>query len=256
MGTEIRVHQFGVFKQVDNIIQGVFARSGGTSKKPFDSLNVGMNSGDDSSAIAVNRKRIIMKLGMKPLIFLNQVHGDTVKVLKKDDPQFSLEFEPGEETYTADAIITDMTDVFLVIQVADCQAVMLADPKKGVVANIHSGWRGSIKNIIGKCVMRMNESFNCSPSDIIAGISPSLGPCCAEFVNYKKEIPKDLWCYKQEDKDYFDFWKMSEKQLISAGVKAQNIENMNICTRCNTNVFYSYRAQKATGRFACVIATI
>jgi YfiH family protein len=254
MADDIRIHQFGLLNRLDNIVHGVFARQGGISSPPFDSLNVGMNTGDNPDAIAENRKRIILKMGMKPLIFLNQIHDDTIKVLKKDDPQFSVEFEPGKEVYTADAVVTDMKGVFLVIQVADCQSVMLADPEKEVVANIHSGWRGSVKNIIGKCISRMQDSFGCRPKDIVAAISPSLGPCCAEFINYKDEIPKELWGYKQEDRDYFDFWEMSENQLIAAGVQKRNIENMKICTKCSTKDFYSFRARRETGRFACVIA--
>lgn len=254
--TDIKVYEFDGFKKDSNIVHGVFARFGGTSTKPFDSLNIGMNSGDETSAIEKNRKLIILKMGMKPLIFLNQVHSDEIKILRKDDASFSIDFEPGRETYTADAIITDMTNVFLVIQVADCQAVMLYDSQKKVIANIHSGWRGSIKNIVGKTVDRMVAEFGCSPGDIQAGISPSLGPCCAEFINYKDEIPEDLWEYKAADKDYFDFWKMTRDQLTAKGVLEDNIENMNICTRCNSAQFYSYRAEKTTGRFACVISMI
>ncbi|MBU2430439.1 MAG: laccase domain-containing protein, partial [Proteobacteria bacterium] len=123
--TDIRVYEFNIFKKEENLVHGVFSRSGGTSTGSFDSLNIGMNSGDEKSAIFNNRKLIIKKMGMKPLVFLNQEHGDQIKILKKEDNDFSLIFEPGREIYTADAIISDMTGVFLVIQVADCQAVML-----------------------------------------------------------------------------------------------------------------------------------
>ncbi len=253
---EIKLYEFDHFKKEPKIVHSIFTRSGGTSTRPYDSLNIGKNCGDDTCAVANNRKLIIKKMGMKPLIFLNQVHGDDIRVLKKDDSDFSIHFEPGKETYTADAIISDMTGVFLVIQVADCQAVMLYDPKKKVIANIHSGWRGSINNIIGNCVNKMVDTFGCHPENILAGISPSLGPCCAEFVHYTDEIPEMLWGYKLKNMDYFDFWKLSADQLMEKGVKKEHIENMNLCTKCNTKDFYSYRAQKITGRFACVIAMI
>ncbi len=252
--SEIKVHEFDIFKKEKTLIHGVFTRAGGISVEPFDSLNIGVNSGDETSAIADNRKRIIWKMGMKPLLFLNQVHGDEIKVLKKEDNDLLETFEPGKETYTADAIVSDMPGVFLVIQVADCQAVMLYDTQKKVIANIHSGWRGSIKDIIGKCVDKMMDEFDCQPPNIMAGISPSLGPCCAEFINYKDEIPKELWKYKIENKDYFDFWQMSLDQLMAKGVQRQHIENMELCTKCNISEFYSYRGEKNTGRFACVIA--
>ena len=257
-GTEIKPYEFELFKKDSHIVHGIFTRAGGTSTGVFDSLNIGMNSGDEHSAIADNRKIIIKKMGLKPLIFLNQVHRTDIQILKKDDNDLSENFQPGREIYTADGIITDMKDVCLVIQVADCQAVMLYDSKKKVIANIHSGWRGSIKNIIGKCVDKMILEFGCQTENIIAGISPSLGPCCSEFVNYKDEIPKKLWKYKikDKDKDDFDFWKMSRDQLMDKGVKKEHIENMEICTKCNTDIFYSFRGEKTTGRFACVISMI
>ncbi len=141
----------------------------------------------------------------------------------------------------------------MAIQVADCQSVMMFDPVNKVIANIHSGWKGSIKNIIGRCIEQMNNGFGSRPADIMAGISPSLGPCCAEFMNYKTEIPGCLWQYRMKHTVYFDFWQMSMDQLIETGVQAKNIENMNICTRCNPHDFFSYRKARQTGRFACVI---
>ncbi|MCF6246885.1 MAG: peptidoglycan editing factor PgeF [Desulfobacula sp.] len=252
----IKIYEFDHFKNSTGIVHCVFTRSGGTSIQPFNSLNIGKNCGDETRAVAENRKRIIGKMGMKPLVFLNQVHGDEIKVLKKDDTDFAVNFEPGKDSYTADAIVSDMKGIFLVIQVADCQAVMLYDTRKQVIANIHCGWRGSINNIIGKCVTKMVDSFGCRPDDILAGISPSLGPCCAEFVNYKDEIPQKIWKYKTGDKNHFDFWKLSVDQLIEKGVKIEHIENMNLCTKCHTKEFYSYRAKKNTGRFACVISMI
>jgi len=256
VNSDITVHEFDHLKNNSNIIHGIFERSGRTSTEQFNSLNMGMNSGDKRSAIADNQKLIIKKMGKKPLIFLNQVHGTEIKILKKAENDFSESFQSGKETYTADGIITDMKDVFLVIQVADCQAVVLYDNKTRVIANIHSGWRSSVKNIIGKCVAKMISEFACNPDNIIAGISPSLGPCCSEFVNYKDEIPENLWKYKIGDKDYFDFWAMSCDQLMDKGIKNTNIENMRICTKCNMDEFYSFRGEKTTGRFASVISMV
>lgn len=251
--SDIKILEFDVLKNKD-LVHGVFTRHGGNSLGTYDSLNVGMHTGDDPEAVAANRKLVIKKMGMNPLIFLHQVHDDKIQVLKKDNNDLHDVFEPAKEVYTADGIITDIPGVALVIQVADCQGVMLYDPVKKVIANIHSGWRGSIKNIVGKCVTKMQEIFSCDPVDIIAGVSPSLGPCCAEFINYKDEIPKELWGYKTDDKPYFDFWSITMDQLVDKGVPEDQIENMNICTRCNTDNFYSYRGEKNTGRFSCIIA--
>ena len=149
-------------------------------------------------------------------------------------------------------MITQIPGAGLVIQAADCQSVMLCDPVRGVAANIHSGWRGSISNIIGACIDTMKREFAVDPADLSAGIGPSLGPCCAEFVHYRKEIPEGFWKYK-DDKDRFDFWQISRDQLMAAGVKPENVECAHVCTMCNPQLFYSYRREGSTGRFAAVL---
>ena len=252
---DIRVYEFEHLKKDAHIVHGIFTRNG-DGRNAFDSLKTDMDSGNGYSAAASNRRLITRKMGPAPLVFLNQVHGDTIKVLKKDDKDLSKKFEIEKQAYRADAVITDMMGVFLVIQVADCQSVMLYDPHKKVIANIHSGWRGSILNIIGKCVDNMVLEFGCRPENILAGISPSLGPCCSEFIHYKDELPEHLWKYKHRDKDFFDFWAMSQDQLMGKGVKKENIRNMEICTKCRTDIFYSYRGERSIGRFACVISMI
>jgi len=139
--------------------------------------------------------------------------------------------------------------------VADCQAVVLFDPVRRVVANIHSGWRGSVANIIAKTVSVMQHHFACNPADLLAGVGPSLGPCCAEFIHYEDEIPRQYWHYKNSGR-HFDFWAMSRDQLCKAGVPGDNIRVAGCCTRCRTDLFFSYRAEKVTGRFAVAVGLV
>lgn len=98
----------------------------------------------------------------------------------------------------------------------------------------------------------MKSRYGCRAADVHAGIGPSLGPCCAEFKNYRSEIPRHLWDYRGPD-DHFDFWAMSRDQLRQAGVPAGNIVSSRLCTRCRTDLFFSYRGEKVTGRFAALI---
>jgi YfiH family protein len=188
---------------------------------------------------------MLAKLKILQAVYLDQVHGKTIHVVTKENCQAPI---------FADGVVTDRQGVGLVIQVADCQGVLLYDPNRKVIANVHSGWRGSVRNIIGECIDVMTAQFHCDPKDIRAGISPSLGPCCAEFVNYKNEIPEALWGYKLPDRITFDFWRLSLDQMTAKGVCPENVETMNLCTRCNTDTFYSYRQANQTGRFGCVIS--
>ncbi|HKJ99283.1 MAG TPA: peptidoglycan editing factor PgeF [Desulfotignum sp.] len=240
-----------------DLAHAVFDRTGGVSTPPFDSLNVGFSTGDDPDAVMENRSRILSFLGLSRALFVNQVHGSDMLVLPaaKADPH--LFWKPGlpapATCITADGMVTDLPDLALVIQVADCQAVLLADPVKKVVANVHSGWRGSLENIIGKCVDVMTGRFTCRPEDILAGISPSLGPCCAEFKHFRTEIPQHLWQYKHPHKDYFDFWALSRDQLLEKNLHPDHVKNMCLCTQCRPDRFFSFRNAGRTGRFACAI---
>ena len=98
----------------------------------------------------------------------------------------------------------------------------------------------------------MHAQFGCDPEDLRVGISPSLGPCCAEFVNFESEIPEMYWHHK-DPQHRFDLWALSREQLSLEGVLPRNIHISGICTRCRKDNYFSYRASKITGRFAAAI---
>jgi YfiH family protein len=246
----VPVFRFAHLETYPEIRHGIFTRKGGCSKEPFGSLNVGLHVGDDEANVKFNRKKVSQNIGVNDVVYAEQTHGTEVLIFSK-----SQQDSPVKASFKGDAMVTDIQNKILAIQVADCQAVLMYDPFKKVVANVHSGWRGSIHNIVGRTVKAMKTCFGCNPSDIIAGISPSLGPCCAEFVNYKHEIPEKFWIYKT-GADHFDFWRMTCDQLCDTGVLQKNIYSSNICTRCNTDSFYSFRKHRITGRFAAVIGLI
>ena len=240
-------YRFANMMDQPGLVHGIFTRRGGQSRAPFNTLNVGLGIGDEPGTVAENRRRVAASLGVDRLVFINQVHQDGIVVVR-DGGRFGRAGSQPEKR-TGDAMITDMPGICLAIQVADCQAVILYDPRRKVVANIHSGWRGSILNIIGRTVETMTAAFGCDPGNLLAGVSPSLGPCCSEFVNYRQEIPKRFWPYRVSE-DHFDFWAVSRDQLIETGVPANHIDISGCCTRCHPERFYSYRAERVTGRFA------
>jgi len=252
---------------------GIFTRHTGKSTGPYQSLNVSFDVGDSDHHVIQNRKIIARCIEGNDLVFMDQVHGSRVMVITKDnkiypscDADASNENdhlkrsnEPmggfdadAERELVGDALVTDVPNKFLVVQIADCQSILFYDPVRQVVANVHSGWRGSINNIIGRTLNVMADCFGCLASDIISGISPSLGPCCSEFVNYREEIPEEYWKYK-DDNSHFDFWSISLDQLCQAGVLIENVSSSRICTKCDVDRFFSFRGESTTGRFATLI---
>ena len=242
--------QFPHLRDMPEIHHAIFTRNDGYSRKPYDSLNTSFGVGDDPENVRRNRLAIQDGLDANTLVFARQVHGaDILIVTRKDEYRMLTESGPPP---VGDALVTNVRNRFLVVQVADCQPVLLYDTVRQVAANIHSGWRGSVNNIIGRTIRTMQKEFGTAAGDIVAGIGPSLGPCCAEFINYRREIPQNLWRFKNSD-HHFDFWAISRDQLARAGVSQQSIFLSNMCTRCDTDLFFSYREEKITGRFAAVI---
>jgi len=226
------------------LFHGVFSRCGGVSPEPWDSRNVTFGLGDDPRNVGENRAEIKKALACAPLVSARQIHKSRVFIVK-EKPDRDLEVEG------FDGLVTNIEGLGLMIQQADCQAVMLFDPRKKAVGIAHVGWRGSVADIIGRTVFAMHDAFATEQADLIAAISPSLGPCCAEFVNYHTELPVSLHGY-QVRPNYFDFWAISRDQLCAAGVLPENIHIAEICTCC-TKEYFSYRRDGETGRFASVI---
>lgn len=238
--------EFPHFAEHPGVVHGLFTRKGGFSEGPYQGLNMGVGTGDLDHGVDRNKEAVLDHMNASRLVSPKQVHGTEV-----------LCWDSGtgiDGNTKADAVITDEKGVLLLIKTADCQAVLLLDPVRGVVANIHSGWRGSVANIIGKTMDVMVDKYGSDPADVLAGVGPSLGPCCAEFVNYEGEIPQEYWMYK-DNRHHFDFWSISRNQLEQTGVKPGNIHVSGLCTACHDNkdLFFSYRRDKLTGRLANVI---
>jgi YfiH family protein len=225
-------------------------RHGGVSETPYQSMNLSYGVGDSSHSVNKNREIVKNIHSIPYLLAAGQVHGDSVFILK-DALQKDLEVKG------FDALITDRKNVGLLIQQADCQAITLFDPERPAVANIHNGWQGSIRNIAAKTVALLTEHFGSSPSRMQAYISPSLGPCCAEFVNHALEFPSSFLPF-QETKNYFNFWEISSMQLEKSGLLKENIQLSGVCTSCSMD-YFSYRrscrnGDGVTGRCATVIS--
>lgn len=240
----VRYDHFEAQRQV--LRYGCWGRDGGVSPPPWDSLNVSYGVGDAPQRVAANRQRLLAASALRSLVAARQVHGRRVYML--DQPPAAGELEV--DGY--DALVTACPGVGLLVQQADCQAVLLFDPSRRVVANIHAGWRGSVAGIIGATIEVLQQEYGCRPADLLAAISPSLGPCCAEFVNWRRELPQEFAPFRVGD-NHFDFWAISRRQLLAAGVVAANIRVAAICTRCQP-AYFSYRRDGQCGRNGSLIA--
>jgi purine-nucleoside/S-methyl-5'-thioadenosine phosphorylase / adenosine deaminase len=137
----------------------------------------------------------------------------------------------GERVPMVDALVTNTKDLPLVIRCADCAAVFIVDRNTPAIALVHSGKKGTLANVVGNSLAVMAQRFGTDPSDCLALISPSIGPCHYEM----------------------DIWTGIEEQLREAGVR--DIHNPRICTACHLDRYFSYREEKGhTGRMLAVLS--
>ena len=190
------------------------------------------------------------------LQLLRQVHGHTIVVangLRAADP-------PPE----ADGIISDDPALALVVRVADCAPILMADRRLGVVAAVHAGWRSTMQSIAPRAVEALAGTYGSRPRDLTAAIGPSLGSCCGEMGEEVVEAFRQAghstalisrWFDRGAGgRPHFDLWQANIDQLTAAGVEARAIHISGLCTRTHADQFHSYRAAgPAAGRMAAVI---
>ena len=152
-----------------------------------------------------------------------------------------------------DALISNVKEVPLLILTADCVPVVIIDPKNKAVGVAHAGWRGTYDKICKNTIDEMIKNYKSNPEDLICVIGPYIGTWCYE-------VSKDLvekfntnlanhageFDIIKDDKYFLDLWKINELTLKDCNVKDENIINLQICTNCNHDKFYSYRKHNKT----------
>jgi polyphenol oxidase len=154
----------------------VTARSGGVSSGPYASLNLSLSVGDDPARVLENRHRLAAALRVSPgeFVFARQVHGAGVRIVGEAD-RGSGAFSPDDAIPDADALVTACPGLVLAVLSADCVPIALHDPVAGVLACVHSGWRGTVARVCTAAVAAM-RSLGSRPSDILAGVGPAVAP--------------------------------------------------------------------------------
>ena len=191
------------------------------------------------------------------LLLLQQVHGRTVVPARAGRTR---EWPKPE----ADAAVSDDRSAALVVRVADCAPIFLADRRCGAVAAVHAGWRSTMQRIAPAAVQTMSVEFQTDPADLLAAIGPSLGRCCGEMGEEVVQAFSDAghpaadlarWFDRSAGRrPHFDLWRANRDQLEHAGVPPESIHVAGLCTRTHWRVFHSYRAEGVNaGRMAAVI---
>jgi YfiH family protein len=251
---------YGVFSHfaARGLIHGISTRLHGRSISPFNSLNLGLHTGDRHETVLKNRSLFAAAVGINPeaVVTAQQVHEDSIAIVSADDKG------TGARVFSStDALATTETGVPLMLFFADCVPVLFYDPARRVAAISHAGWKGTVSRIAAKTLTKLQLAFNVNPQDCLIGIGPSIGQCCYEVdetvVNRLRQEFTSTWSdfiTPQKDRWRLDLWELNRRQLLDAGASEDNIVVSGICTSCNTQLYYSHRAEQGvTGRLGAVI---
>lgn len=217
-----------------------------------------------------------------PLRLLRQIHSGVVhRVEGATDSTLAGDAQP----LRGDGMIATEPGTLLGIQTADCIPVLIVDVRRRIVAAFHAGWRGTLARIVERGVGRLRAEFGSQPGDLTAAIGPGIGPCCysvgeevrMEFdsqFGYADELFQEVFDLDPIKEKYpmlfltarapghsnlgpslhLDLPQANRRQLLDAGLAAEKIHSLNVCTACDTKRFFSHRAEQGfTGRMLSAI---
>lgn len=230
-------------------------RTGGLSRQPYGSLNLGDACGDDAATVAANRRLLLLALGAEELeerlVNPRQVHGSDVLVISDgSDSSVAEARELAREG--VDAIVCTAKDVPVLLCYADCVPVVLVAP--GGFAVIHSGWRGTIARISGKALDKLVEAVGCDASEVLCYVGPHISAADYEVSatlaeRFVGEFGRDV----ASADNHLDLGLAVRQTLVDAGLRAEAICDECPSTASATSRFFSYRAEGGTcGRIGAI----
>ncbi len=244
------------FKDLPDLCHGFSTRCGRMSSQAENHFNLGDTTRDSLEQVRKNRRHFLSVLHLQDarLATLHQIHSNRVYIIKEISDQWN---QP-----EGDALATRTAGIALAVQTADCLPVLVADPTTMAVAAVHCGWRGILSRILTETVLQMQRAFDSDPGKLLVAIGPGIRSCCFEVGREVKELfeqeypgsPLTKIRNLQTDKHFLDLVKALNIQLDHAGIRPENRWDSGICTCCNTDEFFSYRAEgKSAGRMMAII---
>ncbi len=246
-GPSVVVVHSSLLSNFSNLKHGISTRIGGVSPEPYG-LNLSFNVGDARENVEENRNRFFETLGIPPdrIAIPEQRHTATIRTVT----------QPGQYK-DCDALVTNVRGTYLSVSIADCAPIFLFDRKKEVVACVHAGWRGTEQRIVSQAIKLMTAEFGSEPTEILAFIGPSAGPCCYEIGAEVAGKFEEDYLSSRAGKIYLDIKKANSGQLRAAGVPDSNTEVLNDCTICGAERYHSFRRDRTkSGRMVAIIGMI
>jgi YfiH family protein len=208
--------------------------------------NMACHVGPGRERAADRRVELCRRLGLDfaRLAAAEQIHGNRVAVVGADE-EGAGRADRATAIRGADGLATDRAGVALLSLSADCCPLVIFDPVRRAVACVHAGRKGTAGRIAEAAVAALMRAFGSHPADLVAGIGPSIGPCCYQVgPEIRDEFPDRPDLFRQRGgATYLDLWAANRSQLLAAGLRPEAVGATELCTACDTRRFFSYRRQ-------------
>jgi len=248
--------EFNIFKTCPGLLVAFATKNSVAASSTLFPLSFRTEGTGASEATCQAQRLFCERLGFDPALLLQpeQKHGAEVAWIGRGDVEKFI--QGGPIVPGVDALITNARKVPLMARAADCPLVVLYDFHTRQLAVAHSGWRGTLDGIVERTVKEM-ERRGAHPADMVAGVTPSIGPCCFEVgedvvAKAQQTYPDCPDAIIQKDtRSYLDLRTLIRATLVRAGVSPHRIEISTICSACNAHFFFSHRKEgPETGRNA------
>jgi YfiH family protein len=243
-----------------DLTHGFTTRFGGVSTGDYATLNLNFNRPDPESNVKKNYDILSDELGvpLNNMVLSHQVHDKKILEVRKEHKGMGI---IRERSYNSiDGLVTQETRLMLVTYYADCVPIYFYDPVNKVIGLSHSGWRGTLLNIGGETLRVMKESYGCSPENVFVAFGPHIKTCCFEVDQDVADVFLSTYAWaenyitKRADKWIIDLEGIIIQNLIKQGVSEEKVSGCRICTKCNSDVFFSHRgSQNQTGTGAAFL---
>jgi YfiH family protein len=239
-------------------------RVGGVSKGIYSSLNTSPLKEDPVENVLKNLDAVCsaVDIDYRKLVLPEQTHEDNIRIVTEKDIGKGL--TKTSDIKNTDGLMTNIPGIPLITFYADCVPLFFLDTKKKVIALVHSGWKGTVQKIGAKAINMMKEVYGTCPCDCLAGIGPSIGMDCFEIGMDAAQHFMDSFENWTEFMAPFgdikykvDLWKANKLILQEQGIPEENITISGYCTKCNEDLFFSYRRDKGrTGSLSAIMELI
>lgn len=158
------------------------------------------------------------------------------------------------ECDSCDALWSGEDGVALGIKIADCLPVALIDPAHGVIANVHSGWRGAAQNIVARTIEEVSAATMFDAAEAFAYLGPSIRACCFEVGEEVASQFDPRYAVRSGAKPHIDLVAFTADVLRSSGLPDERVFDSGLCTRCDGSIFHSFRRDAGGGGRNLMIA--